>query len=85
MTTKGDTMGRHTSKKTNIEPIYIEGKGMVDVNTGKPLPISQEVARELLVALIRVREAFYVKGDSKSLKAAFEGTKELVNEAMGGQ
>lgn len=45
--------------------------------------ISQEVARELLEALKRVREAFYVKGDSKSLRAAFEGTKELVAKAEG--
>lgn len=40
-------------------------------------------APELLEALKRVREAFYVKGDSKSLKLAFEGTKELVAKAEG--
>ena len=38
---------------------------------------------ELLEALKRVREAFYVVGTSKALRAAFEGTKELVAKAEG--
>lgn len=40
-------------------------------------------APELLDALKRVRDAFYIKGTSKALRAAFEGTKELVAKAEG--
>ena len=40
-------------------------------------------APELLEALKRVRHAFYVDGGSKSLRAAFVGTKELVTKAEG--
>lgn len=40
-------------------------------------------APELLEALMRVRNAFYVDGSSKALRAAFEGTKELVAKAKG--
>lgn len=36
---------------------------------------------ELLEALKRVRHAFYVEGNSKALRAAFKGTKELVEKA----
>ena len=38
---------------------------------------------ELLEALKRVREAFYVDGTSKALRVAFEGTKEIVAKAEG--
>lgn len=40
-------------------------------------------APELLEALKRVRHAFYVDGKAKALRAAFEGTKELVAKAEG--
>lgn len=40
-------------------------------------------APELVEALERVRHAFYVDGSSKALRAAFEGTKELVAKAKG--
>lgn len=41
------------------------------------------MAPELLEALKRVREAFYVDGTSKALRVAFEGTKEIVAKAEG--
>lgn len=37
-------------------------------------------APEMLAALRRIREAFYVKGTSKALKAALEGTQQLVTD-----
>lgn len=40
-------------------------------------------APDLLDALKRVREAFYVAGTSKALRAAFNGTRELVAKAEG--
>lgn len=40
-------------------------------------------APELLECLERVREAFYVKGTTKALRAAFEGTKEVCRKAKG--
>ena len=40
-------------------------------------------APELLEALMRVRDAFYVEGTSKALRQAFDGTKEIVAKALG--
>ena len=40
-------------------------------------------APDLLEALKRVRQAFYVDGTAKALRAAFEGTKEIVSRAEG--
>ena len=40
-------------------------------------------APELLAALLKIREAFYVDGTRKALMSAFEGTKELVVKSRG--
>ena len=46
-------------------------------------PYMLAASAEMLEALKRVRQAFYVDGTSKALRAAFEGTKELVAKAEG--
>lgn len=40
-------------------------------------------APEMLKALKRVRDAFYIDGTSKAIRVAFEGTKEIVAKAEG--
>lgn len=59
--------------------------------TGTHVPVKQNAvnarliaaAPDLLAALKRVRQAFYVDGKASALRAAFEGTKELVARAEG--
>jgi len=74
-------------------PREVGGLGIVQDANGKPIldllaqqePLGHLIAAapELLEALKRVRHAFYVDGSSKALRAAFEGTKELVAKSEG--
>ena len=62
----------HTSDRDAAERVHYLNGG--DPATGD--------SKELVAAILRLREAFFVKGTKKALQAAFEGTKELVSKSL---
>lgn len=69
--------GIFTADSHQLADVFVHG----GIEQARANAAVMAAAAEMLEALKRVRQAFYVAGTSKALRAAFAGTKELVAKA----